>query len=230
MKVMTVHFNSISVPQAPALPKTEEGRKAKGLYRNLLKRSLDILLILITLPLTLPLVAVMALLVMRDGSSPFYWQDRVGRGGRIFRLMKIRTMVPDAKGMLDAHLAADADAREEWETTQKLKSDPRITRVGVLLRKTSLDELPQLWNVLKGDMSLVGPRPMMPEQRRLYPGSAYYALRPGITGPWQVSDRNEGTFAGRAKFDADYYKNLSFATDLSILLRTFAVVVRGTGY
>lgn len=227
---MTVHFNSISVSPTPALPKTEEGRKAKGLYRNFLKRSLDILLILITLPLTLPIVAVMALLVMRDGSSPFYWQDRVGRNGRTFRLMKIRTMVPDAKGMLAAHLATDADAREEWETTQKLKCDPRITRIGVVLRKTSLDELPQLWNVLRGDMALVGPRPMMPEQRRLYPGSAYYAMRPGITGPWQVSDRNEGTFAGRAKFDADYYKNLSFATDLSILLRTVAVVVRGTGY
>ena len=237
---MTMHFNSIpqALPHVPVAAHSEgrsESRTAapaarSGLYRHGAKRALDILLILLALPFVVPVLAIMALAVMTDGHSPFYRQERVGREGRHFNLLKIRTMVPDAKAALEDHLARDPAARAEWDETQKLKCDPRITFFGRLLRKTSLDELPQLWNVLKGDMSIVGPRPMMPEQRALYPGQAYYHLRPGITGPWQVSDRNEGSFAGRAKFDADYYNTLSLATDCSILLRTVAVVVRGTGY
>lgn len=232
---MVVHFQNFRSPEAvvttaaealSALPKVQTG----PLYRNVFKRILDTLLVLIALPVTLPVVLVMALLVARDGASPFFLQKRVTKNGRIFHMVKIRTMVPDAEAHLAAYLAKNPAARREWDETQKLKDDPRITRVGRLLRKTSLDELPQLWNVLKGDMSLVGPRPMMVDQQDLYPGRAYYALRPGITGPWQVSDRNHGTFAGRAKFDAEYYANLSLATDLSILVRTVSVVVRGTGY
>lgn len=233
---MVLHVQDFRAPEAvvatagearaAALPRVQAGR----LYRNGVKRALDILLVLLSLPVTLPPVLIMALLAARDGASPFFLQKRVTKNGRAFNMVKIRTMVPDAEDRLAAHLAKDPAARREWDETQKLKDDPRITRIGRLLRKTSLDELPQLWNVLKGDMSLVGPRPMMVDQQELYPGRAYYALRPGITGSWQVSDRNQGTFAGRAKFDADYYANLSFATDLSILLRTVAVVVRGTGY
>ena len=166
----------------------------------------------------------------RDGGPAFYVQDRIGLDGRVFRLWKLRSMVIDADQRLAAHLAADPALRAEWDETQKLKRDPRITAVGRLLRKTSLDELPQLWNVLKGDMSLVGPRPMMPEQRALYPGRAYYQMRPGLTGPWQVSDRNEVSFAGRAEFDADYAGRMSLATDLGILFLTVWVVLRGTGY
>ena len=98
------------------------------------------------------------------------------------------------------------------------------------MRKTSLDELPQLWNVLTGDMSLIGPRPMMPDQRVIYPGRAYYALRPGVSGPWQVSDRNASTFARRADFDLDYHRTLSFTNDVKLILRTLSVVLRGTGY
>ena len=232
---MVVHFQNFSTPKAVvsaaaearhALPKVQTG----PLYRNVFKRGLDTLLVLMALPVTLPVVLVMALLVARDGASPFFLQKRVTKNGRIFHMVKIRTMVPDAEAYLASYLAKNPAARREWDETQKLKDDPRITRVGRLLRKTSLAELPQLWNVLKGDMSLVGPRPMMVDQQDLYPGRAYYALRPGITGSWQVSDRNNGTFAGRAKFDAEYYANLSLATDLSILLRTVSVVVRGTGY
>ena len=232
---MVVHFQNFGTPEAvvstPAearhsLPKVQTG----PLYRSVFKRVLDTLLVLAALPITLPVVLVMALLVARDGASPFFLQKRVTKNGRVFHMVKIRTMVPDAEAHLAAHLARCPAARREWDETQKLKDDPRITPVGRLLRKTSLDELPQLWNVLKGDMALVGPRPMMVDQQDLYPGRAYYALRPGITGSWQVSDRNNGTFAGRAKFDADYYANLSLATDLSILLRTVSVVVRGTGY
>jgi lipopolysaccharide/colanic/teichoic acid biosynthesis glycosyltransferase len=145
-------------------------------------------------------------------------------------MWKIRTMVPQADRLLEAYLAENPEVRREWDLTQKLKCDPRITRFGGLLRKTSLDELPQLWNVFVGNMSLIGPRPMMVDQEGLYPGTAYYALRPGISGPWQVSKRNESSFAERAKYDTDYYLGLSFRGDLKILAQTVGVVLRSTGY
>lgn len=201
-----------------------------GFYRRRVKRWIDVALILLAAPFILPLVLLLALLVRRDGGPAFYTQDRVGRGGKTFRLYKLRSMVTDADARLAAHLAADPDMRAEWAESQKLKNDPRITAVGRLLRKTSLDELPQLWNVFKGDMSLVGPRPMMPQQRPLYPGRAYYRMRPGLTGPWQVSDRNAGSFAGRAEYDTQYLRSMSPLTDLTILVLTFWVVLRGTGY
>ena len=204
--------------------------QSSGIYRGNVKRVLDIVLVLLAAPIVVPVVMIIALMVMRDGLSPIYWSERVGRYGRMFRMMKLRTMVHDAHGCLDAYLATDPQAAAEWAETQKLKVDPRITAFGRLLRKTSLDELPQLWNVLIGEMSLVGPRPMMPEQRKIYPGSAYYALRPGVTGPWQVSDRNDSSFAKRADFDLDYARNLSFMNDLRLLGRTVVVVLRGTGY
>jgi lipopolysaccharide/colanic/teichoic acid biosynthesis glycosyltransferase len=112
---------------------------------------------------------------------------------------------------------------------QKLRNDPRITAVGRFIRKTSIDELPQLFCVLKGEMSLVGPRPFMPDQKDLYKGNAYYAMRPGLTGLWQVSDRNETSFAERAIFDTKYARSLSMMTDISILFRTVGAVTRGTG-
>jgi lipopolysaccharide/colanic/teichoic acid biosynthesis glycosyltransferase len=202
----------------------------RGLYRHHLKRAFDVLAVLLAAPIVLPLVLLLALLIRRDGGSAFYRQTRIGLNGRSFRIWKLRSMVMDAEGRMAAHLARDPAARAEWEETQKLKSDPRVTPVGRLIRKTSLDELPQLWNVLRGDMSLVGPRPMMPEQARLYPGRAYYSLRPGITGFWQISSRNETSFAGRAAYDTRYARRISFATDLGVLLATVRVVLRGTGY
>lgn len=202
---------------------------AAGLYRRFGKRALDLGLILLALPIVLPVMLVLMALVMTDGGRPFYSQDRVGRGGRIYRIWKLRSMVMNADQKLEAHLAADPAARAEWDQMQKLRRDPRITRVGRVLRKCSLDELPQLWNVLKGDMSLVGPRPMMPEQQALYPGRAYFALRPGITGPWQVSARNATSFAARARFDDRYQAELSLGTDLRLLAETVKVVLRATG-
>ncbi len=198
-------------------------------YRNGFKRFLDVVFVLLALPIVLPVIAILAIMVSRDGHAPFYSQPRLGRGGRPFRFWKLRTMVPDADCRLERHLEEDDGARREWAAYQKLSFDPRITPLGQLLRKSSLDELPQLWNVLKGDMSLVGPRPMLPEQRRLYPGLAYFKLRPGVTGLWQISDRNASTFARRAEFDADYERNLSLATDLRVLAATAGVVLRGTG-
>lgn len=201
-----------------------------GAYRNGIKRIFDVLVVALAAPVVLPIVLILALLVARDGSKPFYSQKRVGKGGKIYTMWKLRSMVPDADSKLEVYMAADPVARQEWDSTQKLKSDPRITRFGRILRKSSMDELPQLWNVFKGDMSLVGPRPMMPDQQALYPGRAYYALRPGITGIWQVSERNESTFADRARFDAQYEREVSLRTDLGLLAATVRVVLHATGY
>ncbi|KNX40351.1 putative sugar transferase EpsL [Roseovarius tolerans] len=203
--------------------------RGRLLYADRLKRILDIAIVLLAAPPALLTVGVLCLLIMRDGKSPFFVQQRVGRHGRIFRMLKLRSMVVDAEARLQSYLEANPARRAEWKVNQKLRHDPRITRIGRIIRKSSLDELPQLWNVLIGDMSIVGPRPMMPSQKALYPGVAYYAMRPGITGFWQISVRNESSFAERAQFDAQYFRDLSFATDLRVILRTFSVVLRGTG-
>lgn len=201
-----------------------------GFYRCYAKPALDVALILCSMVVILPILLVAAALIALDGHNPFYTQLRVGRNGTHFRMLKLRTMIPNAKNLLPEFLASNPAARDEWDATQKLKNDPRITRVGRFLRKTSIDELPQLFNVLKGDMALVGPRPMMIEQEALYHGRGYYNLRPGLTGLWQVSDRNECDFSDRVKFDEVYNRVVSLPLDIAVILRTFTVVARGTGY
>lgn len=230
---MTLHFsnlNELADISTPSQIATGHTQKRSGIYRNGVKRVFDTVLILAALPFVLPLIILMALIVASDGHRPFYTQTRIGRDGRRFRMWKLRTMVPNADEHLRAHLAADQAARTEWDETQKLKSDPRITRVGRFLRKSSVDELPQLWNVLNGSMSLVGPRPMMVDQQAIYHGKGYYNLRPGITGFWQVSDRNESSFSERVVHDDAYDKQVSLKTDVAILWRTVSVIVRCTGY
>ena len=209
---------------------TERTSPRRGLYRRYGKRTLDIVLVLISAPLVLLLLLPMIALIAMDGGRPFYSQMRVGVNGSSYRMWKLRSMVENAEEKLSVYLAENPEAKAEWDRDQKLKNDPRITRVGKIIRKTSLDELPQLWNVLKGEMSIVGPRPMMINQRRMYPGKHYYALRPGITGAWQVSSRNDSTFAERALFDARYNRSLSFREDLRIIGTTVGVVLRGTGH
>lgn len=199
------------------------------LYRSLVKRPLDVALVLLSSPVVLTLVLLLALIVMLDGRNPFYAQRRVGRDGRVFRMWKLRSMVPDADQRLEEYLAQNPQARNEWDAAQKLRHDPRVTRVGRVLRACSMDELPQLWNVVTGDMSLVGPRPMMPGQQAMYSGQGYYRLRPGITGFWQTAGRNKTTFAARAWYDDRYEHSLSFAGDAAILLRTVSVVLGRTG-
>lgn len=200
-------------------------------YAGAGKRGLDILLVLLSLPVAAIVVLVAALALWIEGGQPFYRQPRLGRGGASFSIWKLRTMVRDAETHLDSYLRADPALRREWDSTQKLKHDPRITRIGAFLRASSLDELPQLWNVLKGDMSLVGPRPMMPDQLSIYgDAAAYFALRPGITGMWQVSARNDEAFSYRARVDAAYFATLSLWGDLVLLVRTIGVVIRRTGY
>jgi exopolysaccharide production protein ExoY len=210
-------------PRAAVLPPVP-------IYKNHLKRVLDIVLVLVAAAAVLPVVLVFALVVfLTDGHSPFYCQERIGKDRRVFRMWKLRSMVVDADQALQSYLAAHPEARAEWDRHQKLSRDPRITWIGGIIRKTSLDELPQLWNVLRGDMSLVGPRPIMTNQVDLYPGTAYYRLRPGLTGFWQVSSRNKSTFAERARFDRLYEDRVSFVTDAAVILRTVSVVLRGTG-
>ncbi len=206
------------------------GNPRFGMYRTYVKRTLDILVVLIAAPMILLMIVPFLFLIAFDGSSPFYRQKRVGLDGKEFKMWKLRSMVVDADAKLAEYLAADPTAKAEWDKDQKLKLDPRITSIGRVIRKTSIDELPQFWNVLMGDMSLVGPRPIMVQQREMYPCTSYYALRPGITGFWQISERNETSFTERAPFDAQYFRELSFKTDMLVMLKTFAVVVRGTGY
>lgn len=201
-----------------------------SLYATWLKRPFDIAFVIAIAPFLVPLVLILALAVLlATRGNPFYAQERIGRNGRLYRMWKLRSMVPDADAALARLLAEDPALAAEWESKQKLENDPRITGIGRLLRKTSLDELPQFYNVLTGDMSLLGPRPMLPEQRPLYPGTDYYRLRPGISGPWQVSERNATTFADRARFDRAYLANLTFAKDVSLLVATVRTVLRGTG-
>lgn len=214
----------------PAFDLGDSKPRERGLYRNGAKRLFETFLVLLSAPVTVPLVLLMALLIACDGHNPFFVQKRLGRNGKVFRIWKLRTMVIDAEARLKACLEQDPEARQQWDSTQKLKKDPRITPVGRLLRKTSLDELPQLLNVVNGTMALVGPRPMMTGQRHLYNGMAYRRLRPGITGLWQISARNESEFVARVQYDDEYDRTLSFWTDLRILARTVLVVLRGTGY
>lgn len=216
----------VPVPAREQRPFSRPG----GVYRNGGKRAFEVILILLAAPVVVPLVLLIAVLVACDGHAPFFAQKRIGRGGKVFRIWKLRSMVVDAESRLQAHLESDPEALAQWQQHQKLKCDPRITRVGRIIRKISADELPQLLNVLNGSMSLVGPRPMMVGQRHMYAGRAYRQLRPGITGLWQISARNESEFVARVRYDDEYHRILSFGTDLRILARTVLVVLRGTGY
>lgn len=228
---MTQHFRQPLVP-VPTDKLVDEAIFASDrgtYYRDFGKRSFDVVLVLIAALPVLLILVILGFLVALDGKSPFYIQKRVGRNGRIFRMVKLRSMVFNAEERLREFLDQNPQASVMWERDQKLQDDPRVTAIGRFIRKTSLDELPQLWNVLIGDMSLVGPRPMMVNQQHLYPGSAYYALRPGITGFWQISVRNGSSFAARAGFDSAYLRKLSLKTDLAVLFKTVGVVLRGTG-
>ncbi len=227
---MTAHFNSLNdAVLAGVIDEYVPAPRKPGIYRNFGKRVLDLVLVTSALPVIVLLTFVLIAPIILRGENPFYSQRRVGRNGRGFVMWKIRTMVSDADERLARYLRENPDARQEWALHQKLRTDPRVTPYGRFLRKSSLDEVPQLWNVLKGDMSLIGPRPMMPHQRALYLGSAYYAMRPGVSGYWQVSDRNDCEFASRAMFDEQYDREVSFSTDIGLIFKTIAVMARGTG-
>lgn len=192
---------------------------------------IDFLGAAVAILLSMPVMLLLLVALWIEDGNPIFSQERLGKRGRRFRMYKLRSMVPDAEARLAEHLAANPAAAREWAVRQKLGNDPRITPLGRLIRKTSLDELPQLFNVLKGDMSLVGPRPMLPEQLPLYlHPSAYLAVRPGLSGLWQVTARNDESFEIRAELDKRYVERLSPKLDARIFLATARAVLRGTGH
>ncbi len=183
------------------------------------------------LPMLLPVILILGVLVALDGGAPVFGHKRVGRGGREFRCWKIRTMVVDAEARLKVHLAQNPQAATEWQRNFKLDKDPRITRFGRFLRKSSLDEMPQLFNVFRGDMSFVGPRPVVRDELALYGmnQAMYKSMRPGITGLWQISGRNDLTYSQRVELDAQYAQNIDFIEDVWIVAKTITSVVSLTG-
>jgi Undecaprenyl-phosphate galactose phosphotransferase WbaP len=199
---------------------------------RLVKRILDVLLTLMIGVFALPLIVLAAIAIPFDSPGPvFFGHARLGRGGKPFKAWKFRTMVPNAGEVLESYLEANPEKRAEWERDQKLRHDPRVTRLGRYLRKFSLDELPQLWNVLTGEMSLVGPRPIVQAEVSRY-GSGihlYNAVTGGLTGLWQVSGRNDTSYEERVRLDCFYVRNWSVFLDLCILFRTLAVVLLRKG-
>lgn len=195
------------------------------------KRCFDLVMSIAILVIGFPFLAAIALKVLGTGRPIFYGHKRVGQEGKIFKCYKFRTMLPDSDKLLADLLANSAEARQEWERDFKLKNDPRITPIGHFLRKTSLDELPQIWNVLVGDMSLVGPRPVVTAELERYGNQVDYYLeaKPGVTGLWQISGRNDVTYETRVYLDAWYVKNWSLFNDIVILFRTVKVVFRKDG-
>jgi len=199
---------------------------------RIMKWCLEVAIAVLVTIAILPLMALIAVLIRLDSAGPvFYGHRRIGRGGKTFTAWKFRTMVPQADAVLQHYLQAHPEARQAWEEERKLKDDPRITRVGKFLRRSSLDELPQIWNVLRREMSLVGPRPIVSEEVANYAEkfALYTRVLPGITGLWQVSGRNNITYGERVNLDAYYVRNWSVWLDLYILIKTVWVVMRGEG-
>jgi Undecaprenyl-phosphate galactose phosphotransferase WbaP len=206
-------------------------RTAPSLHRSRSKRLFDIIGACALLVFFAPLIGLLYILIRRDGGPTFYAHSRVGVNGTRFRCWKFRTMIVDADKALAELLARDAKAAAQWRKDFKLKDDPRITRVGAILRAFSFDELPQLWNVLLGDMSLVGPRPIVREEMLRYGANIieYLGCRPGLTGLWQVSGRNDVSYRRRVALDTYYATHWSLGLDLLILLKTAGVVLNRSG-
>lgn len=213
-----------------AIPEKLATPEVSALWRRV-KRAADIALASVLLLLASPVMAIVAASVGMTGSPVLFRQSRVGKDGRIFQLVKFRSMVPDAEEKLQAVLRANPELQKEWDLTQKLQNDPRITRLGLFLRRSSLDELPQLLNVLAGDMSIVGPRPVVPDELERYGAASpwYLAVRPGVTGLWQVSGRNDTSYARRVSLDVHYVRSQKLWLDAFILVKTAYVVLLGKG-
>jgi Undecaprenyl-phosphate galactose phosphotransferase WbaP len=195
-------------------------------------RVFELTLILLALPYILLAFLFIAILIVLDTrGGVIYGQSRIGKGGRKFKAYKFRTMVPNADQILQDYLDKYPGLKAEWLATHKLKQDPRITRVGSILRKLSLDELPQLWNIVIGDMSLIGPRPIVEAEIEKYGDcfELYKQVRPGLTGLWQVSGRSDTSYERRVELDEFYILNRSFKLDIQIILKTVSVVLNRKG-
>lgn len=202
-------------------------------FKNALKRGFDIFGALLFFGLFGFVYLLIWVIVLYTAGGPaVYKHQRIGRNGREFNCLKFRSMVLNSAEVLQELLETDADARREWNTTFKLRNDPRITRFGSFIRKTSLDELPQFWNVLRGDMSIVGPRPVVRKELELYYGSSaelYAKVRPGITGPWQVGGRSDLPYPERVALDANYVRGWTLFGDFKLIFKTVAVVFARRG-
>lgn len=196
-----------------------------------LKRGFDVALSALIIVAFVPLLALVGAALSTQGWPIVIRHRRVGCGGRTFPCLKFRTMVVDAEAVLNRHLSENPAARAEWEATHKLKDDPRVTALGRVLRKSSLDELPQLINVLRGEMSLVGPRPIVPAEVRHYGAdiAIYQSVRPGLTGAWQISGRSDVSYERRVALDRTYVSEQSFRRDLAILALTIPAVLKSKG-
>ncbi len=196
-----------------------------------LKRLFDIIASIAIIILLSPVLLYISRLVKKDGGPAIYGHERIGQDGKPFKCLKFRSMVTNSKDVLNELLQNDPEAKREWDTTFKLKNDPRITKIGAVLRRTSLDELPQLFNVLKGEMSLVGPRPIITAELERYNEEVdYYLLsKPGMTGLWQVSGRSDVDYETRVYLDAWYVKNWSMWNDIAFLFKTVGVVLKKDG-
>jgi undecaprenyl-phosphate galactose phosphotransferase len=197
------------------------------------KRVFDILFSLSILVLFIPVFIIVAIAIRISSKGPVvYAHQRVGRGGKKFGCYKFRTMYPDADKKLKEILETNPDLKKEWETSYKLKNDPRVTPIGSFLRKTSLDEFPQFINVLKGDLSVVGPRPVIRDEIVKYYGekaSKVLSIRPGLTGLWQVSGRSNTTYDSRVLLDEEYINNQSLVLDIKLVLKTIPAMISSRG-
>lgn len=214
-----------------AAPADRAGAGSSSFYQNRGKRIFDVAVSSILLVLVAPLLLVLFGLVALDGGKPVFAHRRVGQRGRAFPCLKVRSMRHGAEDELKQILATDPEAAKEWAEGHKLTNDPRVTTLGKFLRKSSLDELPQLLNVLRGEMSIVGPRPITFDELGKYgaAASAYLALKPGLTGPWQVEGRNDLTYDERVALDASYGTSMGLLRDATIILKTGLSVLKLTG-
>ncbi|MBD3808512.1 MAG: exopolysaccharide biosynthesis polyprenyl glycosylphosphotransferase, partial [Epsilonproteobacteria bacterium] len=203
--------------------------RLKSKFRIALQQVFNYLLAVLILPILLPIIGVLAYLIKKESPGPiFFAHNRVGKNGKIVPTLKFRSMFQDAKERLEKLLEEDEEIRKEWETNFKLKNDPRVTKIGAILRKTSLDELPQIFNVLKGEMNFVGPRPVVQKELDLYykeDAEYYHMVKPGITGLWQVSGRSDTDYDFRVATDKWYVRNWSLWLDIVILFKTVKVVL-----
>lgn len=212
-------------------PRRRRLEQTSRIADNAAKLWFDTAVAALLLVLSAPVLLMIAVAVRLDGGPALYSHMRVGAGGRKFGCLKFRSMVTNGDEVLAEHLRTDPDAAAEWQATRKLRRDPRVTAIGGFLRKSSLDELPQLFNVLRGDMSLVGPRPIVENELVHYAGNVDYYLstRPGITGLWQVSGRSGTSYARRVELDSMYVSNWTMKSDFAILAKTVSVVLKRTG-
>ena len=226
----------MSVSNMEALPlEIDEDVKISNysIFEKIVKRTVDIFGAIFGIIILLPMAVAIKItnLLKNNKESIFFTQERIGKDGKCFKLYKFQTMIPNADEYLKKYLEENEEAREEYTKYKKLKEDPRVTDIGKVLRRTSLDEFPQFINVLKGDMSLVGPRPYLPREKEDMAGYYDYIIKcqPGITGPWQVSGRNEVDFETRLKADYEYYQNRSLTNDTTILFKTVGIVTNKRG-